>query len=114
LKNVVGNAVEAMRGLPRKGGGPNRLEMNAARDGDWVTIEIADSGGGFSVGAAERIFEPYYTTKNEGTGLGMWITYRIIAEHGGVISAENRPAGGARVVLRLPVRAPEIDATDES
>ena len=99
LKNVVGNAVEAMAG----NGASRRLELRAAADGEWITIEIADRGSGFTVDTAERIFEPYFTTKAEGTGLGMWITYRIITEHGGVISAENRPGGGARVVVRLPL-----------
>jgi signal transduction histidine kinase len=103
LKNVVGNAVEAMRSDAAKPGRTKRLELRAASTGEWVTIEIADSGAGFSVEAAERIFEPYYTTKSEGSGIGMWITYRIITEHGGVIAAENRTEGGARVVLRLPV-----------
>jgi len=101
LQNVVGNAVEAMEG----NGESSRLELHAAADREWVTIEIADRGSGFSVATAERIFEPYYTTRAGGTGLGMWITHRIVTEHGGLISAENRPGGGARVVVRLPLTA---------
>ena len=101
LKNVIGNAVDAMR-ESSPGDATKRLELRTAAEGDWLKLEIADRGAGFSAEAAEQIFEPYYTTKSEGTGLGMSISYRIITEHGGVISAENRPSGGARVVIRLP------------
>ena len=66
-------------------------------------IEIVDNGPGMSGEAERRIFEPYFTTKQHGTGLGMALTYRIIIEHGGMIRAENRSAGGARVTIRLPL-----------
>ena len=68
-----------------------------------MRVEVRDSGPGLSAEAARRIFEPYFTTKSGGTGLGMAIVYRIITEHGGVISAESRPEGGASVVIRLPL-----------
>ena len=65
-------------------------------------IEVTDNGAGLDAQAAERIFEPYFTTKTTGTGLGMAITHRIITEHGGLVAAENRAEGGTRVTIRLP------------
>jgi hypothetical protein len=66
-------------------------------------VEVCDSGPGFPQDTAGRIFEPYFTTKEKGTGLGMAIALRIISEHGGSLSADNRPGGGARVTVTLPV-----------
>lgn len=101
LKNIVGNAVEAMQSGPE--GAERSLEVRTRDDGNGVRIEISDSGPGLSSEAAQRIFEPYFTTKGTGTGLGMALTYRIIVEHGGLIEAENLAATGARIVIRLPV-----------
>jgi nitrogen fixation/metabolism regulation signal transduction histidine kinase len=96
LKNLIGNAVEAMR--PRGG----RLVVRTASTAAGASVEILDSGPGFSREAQTRLFEPYFTTKAAGTGLGMAIAFQIAADHGGSLSAENRAQGGACVVLRLP------------
>jgi len=100
LKNLIGNAVEAMR--PRGG----RLRVRTGAEGRDATVEIADSGPGFPEAAAGRMFEPYFTTKTKGTGLGMAIALRIVADHGGTIQVGNHPEGGARVVVRLPRESP--------
>jgi two-component system nitrogen regulation sensor histidine kinase NtrY len=102
LKNVVGNALESMR----EARGEPRLTVSTELERDWVRVEVADRGGGFSAEALQSVFEPYFTTREQGTGLGMSMTYRIVAEHGGVIAVENRSGGGARVVLRLPLDGP--------
>ena len=102
LKNIVGNAIEAMR---EAGPGQARLEVRTALEPEMVRVEIRDSGPGLSAAAARRIFEPYFTTKSGGTGLGMAITYRIITEHGGVVAVESREGRGASVVVRLPLRS---------
>ena len=82
---------------------PERLDVITGVEDGMVRIEVGDSGSGLTEEAARRIFEPDFTTKTGGTGLGMALTYRIVAEHGGVIHAENRESGGARVVIRLPL-----------
>jgi signal transduction histidine kinase len=105
LKNVVGNAVEASREAGPREASPLELEVRTGMEEGVAVVEIADDGPGFSEEASRRLFEPYFTTKSEGTGLGMALTYRIIVEHGGAISARNRPGGGAVVSIRLPVRA---------
>jgi signal transduction histidine kinase len=98
LKNVVGNAVEAMR----EGERPPRLEVFTEAEGGMVEIRVCDSGPGIPPDAAGKVFEPYFTTKPQGTGLGMAIVYRIVTEHGGVVDADNRPDGGACIRIRLP------------
>lgn len=99
FKNIIANAVDAMPD------GERWLGLTAAVEEDFVRVEIADRGRGFAEGQERRIFEPYFTTKQAGTGLGMAITYRIVTEHDGWITAENRPSGGARIVVRLPLAA---------
>jgi signal transduction histidine kinase len=68
----------------------------------WLSIRVSDDGPGFPIGIGERIFEPFYSTKETGLGLGLPVCRRIVAEHGGTIDASNRPRGGAEVVVRLP------------
>jgi nitrogen fixation/metabolism regulation signal transduction histidine kinase len=74
-----------------------------------VRLAIADNGGGFAESIMKRAFEPYVTTKPKGTGLGLAIVKKIIDEHHGTVSLENRPAaagrGGAAVTIALPLAA---------
>ena len=85
LKNVVGNAIEAMREL--EPGEPRRLGLRLHEEPDAVVIEVSDSGPGLSSEAQQGIFRPYFTTKPQGTGLGMAIAQRIVTEHGGLLAA---------------------------
>jgi signal transduction histidine kinase len=105
LKNVVANAVQSM------GVGGGTLTVETAAEDGWVVARIADTGPGFADGAERHLFEPYFTTRPEGTGLGMALAYRIVVEHGGMISAGNRAGGGAEVVVRL---APHTRRPDDS
>ena len=68
----------------------------------FVEIHVDDNGRGFDPDLINQVFEPYVTSKTKGTGLGLAIVKRIVAEHGGMIRAENPPAGGGRVLVRLP------------
>jgi two-component system NtrC family sensor kinase len=96
--NVINNAVDAM--LEAGKGGTLRVKVYS-QDGH-VHTEFHDSGPGIK--EPNRIFDPFYTTKNvgKGTGLGLSICYGIIKEHGGDITARNCPEGGATVEIRLP------------
>jgi len=97
FKNILGNSAQAVEGRRDA-----RLRVAAAVRGDSVEIVFEDDGPGFAPEAERRVFEPYFTTKQQGTGLGMAISYRLVAEHDGEILAENRAEGGARVVVRVP------------
>jgi signal transduction histidine kinase len=97
LLNTVTNAVEAM---PAEG----ILSISAEEDGGVAIIEIHNTGRPIPQAKLKRIFEPFYTTKREGTGLGLWIVSREIEKIGGGIRVENGPRGGVTAEIRLPSR----------
>lgn len=94
--NLVINALQAVE---RRG----RVELVARAADGLVVLEVRDTGPGVAAEHLSEIFEPYFTTRSEGSGLGLWIAQQIIAAHGGAIEAANAPAGGAVFTLRLPV-----------
>lgn len=99
LANLVMNACEALEGAS----GERRLTIRTrARDGH-VDLEVADTGPGVPREIAERVFEPFVTTKPKGLGMGLAICRSIAEAHRGRLSIETAPEGGARCVLSLPV-----------
>jgi signal transduction histidine kinase len=97
LLNLVRNALDA---LGEKGGA---LAVAAARAPGGVAFTVRDDGPGIAPDDLERVFEPYFTTKEGGTGLGLAIARRIAEEHGGTLEASSRPGAGAAFTLVLPV-----------
>ena len=97
LWNLILNARDAM-----PAGGQMVI---ATRSGDDATVEITvdDSGRGLGTEDPESLFRPFYTTKPEGMGLGLPISRKIVEKHGGSLILENRPEGGARARVQLPV-----------
>jgi signal transduction histidine kinase len=81
----------------------SRGTNGASAPPEWMIFQIADRGCGLPVEIGERIFEPFVSTKDGGTGLGLPICKRIVDDHGGDIWAENRDGGGAVFTIRLPV-----------
>jgi signal transduction histidine kinase len=96
LRNVVANAVEA---ISQKG----EVAVTMARDGLRLRIAIRDTGPGMSRETIERIFDPYFSTKDSGTGLGLPIAKKIIEEHGGTIQVASEPGAGTTVTMDIPV-----------
>jgi signal transduction histidine kinase len=95
LLNLALNALDAM-----PGGGT--LTLTAVATSRGLELEVADSGTGLSDDAKGRAFEPFFTTKRGGTGLGLAIVYRIAEVHGGRVTMENCPDGGAAFTIWLP------------
>jgi len=103
VQNLLKNGMEALS----RGGA---LTIESRADGDAVEIAVSDTGNGITPEVAGRLFEPFFTTKPQGTGLGLSITRQIIDEHGGALSWQHRPGGGATFIVRLPVKRPVHDA----
>ncbi|HYA48351.1 MAG TPA: HAMP domain-containing sensor histidine kinase, partial [Burkholderiales bacterium] len=98
LRNIVANAVEAISG---KG----EVSVAVSRVGPNLRIVIRDTGPGMSRETIERIFEPYFSTKDSGTGLGLPIAKKIIEEHGGTIQVASEAGAGTTVTVELPASA---------
>jgi signal transduction histidine kinase/MFS family permease len=98
LANIVENALHAMPGN-------GTLRIDASQDTDYVTLRLHDTGVGMDEEALARVFEPYFSTKTTGTGLGLPIARRNIELSGGSIEVESEKGSGTTVTVRLPVVA---------
>ena len=103
LLNLVRNAAEAC--ADTAGGGQVLLkgELVRAADGGLQRIVILDNGPGIEESSLGKLFRPFYTTKADGTGLGLAVVQKIIIQHGGQVEARNRPEGGAAFMVTLPL-----------
>jgi two-component system, sporulation sensor kinase E len=93
--NVIKNSFEAMK---RRG----ILRIHTDMDATHVSISFTDTGGGMSAESLSRVFEPYFTTKSSGSGLGLLIVRRIVREHGGEMAIESNEGKGLTLTIRLP------------
>ncbi len=93
--NVIKNSFEAMK---RRG----ILRIRTDLDATHVNISFTDTGGGMSAESLSRVFEPYFTTKSSGSGLGLLIVRRIVREHGGEMAIESNEGKGLTLTIRLP------------
>lgn len=103
FRNLIRNAVEAMDGQHEGRRIDVVVEPLADAGGRFVRVDIADRGVGFDAAAADRLFEPDFTTKSRGTGLGLALARQTVRAHGGELSAAPRAGGGAVFTVRLPV-----------
>jgi signal transduction histidine kinase len=102
LLNLMLNAVQAM-----PNGGVLSIAIN--RTDETLRLEIADTGRGITEEEAKKIFEPFYTTKEQGLGLGMPYAKKIIDQHGGTMSVGSREGEGTTISIELPVTQKEVD-----
>ncbi len=99
LVNLIKNAMQAMTR-----GGTLTVQTGSGPDNVWISV--ADTGGGIPQEQINRIFEPFYTTKKKGTGLGLMIVQRIVRAHGGRIELESNVGRGSLFRVWLPLREP--------
>jgi two-component system sensor histidine kinase HydH len=98
LLNLVINALQA---LPPHG----RVEVAVNTSSEDLSVVVRDNGPGIPVDKLPFVFDPYFTTKAEGHGLGLWIAQQIVAAHAGTLTAQNAPDGGAVFAMVLPRKA---------
>ena len=103
LLNLVTNAREAMAGQ----GGEIRIETGVAERPGWVRVLIRDTGPGLSPEDLSKVFDPFYTTKRTGTGLGLSVSYGIIQDHHGTVDVQSTAGQGTTFTLAFPVAPDE-------
>ncbi|HEX2166359.1 MAG TPA: ATP-binding protein, partial [Longimicrobiales bacterium] len=108
FRNLIRNAVEAMDANTPAAG---ELSVGLGVYDTYVRVSIADSGHGIPLDRIERLFEPDFTLKAGGTGLGLAVVRQAVAAHGGRVSAQSRPGGGAEFIVDLPLAPAAPDAS---
>jgi len=98
VKNILSNSIEAI------GEGPGRIIVSLRSDRSGVKLTFIDNGAGMNEREVERIFDMDYSTKDSGTGLGMFIIHRIVDLHGGRLEVDSQPLRGTKITVRLPLR----------
>jgi C4-dicarboxylate-specific signal transduction histidine kinase len=102
--NLIMNAIEAMSDTA---GGPRRLTIRTMSDATHAVVSVQDSGPGLNPAAIDRIFEPYFTTKTHGLGIGLSICRSIVESHRGKLWAAQNEERGATFSFSIPLRSPK-------
>jgi two-component system sensor kinase FixL len=109
LINLIRNGLDAMQATPNR-----RLSVRAAiQDGDFALVTVSDSGPGLPEEVADRLFQPFVTTKEHGMGIGLTICQTIVEAHGGLIWFEPNPGGGVSFHFRLPLSGQTAEDHDQ-
>jgi len=108
LVNVLQNAIQAIEARQPTGGG--ELAISTRVEGDALVLSLTDNGCGMSPEVSARMFDPLFSTKAFGVGLGMPLVKRIVEQHGGRVTVDSEPERGTTVVMRLPLCMKNLDA----
>jgi len=98
IVNLIKNATEAMEEVKSK-----KLKVKSEKEGDFVRVSISDNGPGIEKENLARIFDPFYTVKAKGIGLGLSVCLRFVEEHSGKLEVESEVGVGTRFVVSLPI-----------
>ena len=100
ILNLMNNAAESMKNMD----GEKNIAISSSLKNNRIIINVSDSGPGVSDEIKGKIFDPFYSTKNNSTGIGLSLCYRIISDHGGVLRLSDSRLGGAKFTIELPVK----------
>jgi C4-dicarboxylate-specific signal transduction histidine kinase len=103
VHNLIANALQAM---DRQAGGARELHLAVRREGKQAVLDVIDSGPGLPPDVLSRVFEPFFSTRDGGLGLGLTLSESLAQAEGGRLSAANAPEGGAHFTLQLPLHTP--------
>ncbi|MEZ5648576.1 MAG: PAS domain-containing sensor histidine kinase [Alphaproteobacteria bacterium] len=101
LTNLIQNAIDSIEGREGDNLPAGRITATVIMDATTATLVLEDNGKGFPQIGRERLMEPYVTTRTKGTGLGLAIVKKIMEDHNGTLTLDDRPGGGARIVLHF-------------
>ena len=98
--NILNNAAEAMKKMEAG----KKIVVTSTVEGESIVIMISDSGPGILPDVKDKIFDPYFTTKSDGTGIGLSLSHRIVTDHGGSLTVANSDLGGAEFRIEIPIK----------
>jgi signal transduction histidine kinase len=98
--NLLNNAAGAMKTMAEG----KKILVTSSVEGDGIILTVSDSGPGIAPEIKDKIFDPYFTTKSDGTGIGLSISHRIISDHGGSLTVSDSDLGGAEFRIEIPIK----------
>ncbi len=98
--NLLNNAAAAMKTMAEG----KKIVVTSTVEGDGVILTVSDSGPGIAPEIKDKIFDPYFTTKSDGTGIGLSISHRIVTDHGGTLTVSDSDLGGAEFRIEIPIK----------
>lgn len=98
--NLITNAAEAMKNID----GDKKIEVSSSIENNHIIVSISDSGPGVPSNIRDKIFDPFFSTKNDGTGIGLSIAQRIVTDHGGSLTVSQSKWGGAEFTIKIPIK----------
>ncbi|MBW1863607.1 MAG: PAS domain S-box protein [Deltaproteobacteria bacterium] len=99
ILNLITNAAEAMKSID----GAKKIEVTSSVGDGRIIVSVSDSGPGVPLALRDKVFDPFYTTKNGSTGIGLSLSHRIIEDHGGTLSVSPGKWGGAAFIIEIPL-----------
>jgi two-component system sensor histidine kinase HydH len=111
LQAAVGNLLRNAKDATPPGG---EILVSTAKDGAFAIVRVTDTGAGIAPELQNQVFEPYFSTKKAGTGLGLPTVRRVVEEHGGTLTMQSDVGKGTQFTLRLPLRAGGADGESQA
>ena len=100
VSNWLNNAGEAMKQMEKD----KKIVVTTSAENDRMIVRVSDSGPGVPLEIRNKIFDPYFTTRPDGTGIGLSLSHRIIMDHGGSLSVSDSELGGAEFRIEIPIK----------